>query len=376
MVIGAMLVAFAALMTSMQSTSAQLGDEFLVNLYGPNEVPPLASDATGSVRLQMGDGQMTYQLQASGTEFLQAHIHFGSPAQNGPVIAFLLPLQDPPLTTVNVSGIITVDDLLGDFAGDWDAFATAFLADQLYVNIHSVDNPGGELRAQLDPRYCADLAGTNEVPTNASDGSGQAIVNASNTGIGYSLSAGNGTQEFTMAHIHQGSTTENGMVMAFLFNAGSTPATAISTTGQVGVGDLLGPALGDVLAFLHYIAVSDAYVNVHSTDFPDGEIRGQLVHCDNVDAASPPDPTPTATPTATATATATTTAAPTNTPLPTATTAPTNTPLPTATTVPPGPPDTGTGTTPGSNTATMVLLLFGLAAIAIGGVTMVTARRR
>jgi hypothetical protein len=370
MLIGAMLVALAALLTGMRTTSAQLGDEFLVNLYGPNEFPPLASDATATARVQMGQGELLFDLEATGAEFLQAHIHYGPPGQNGGVVAFLLPLQNPPLTTVSVSGVITEADLIGDFAGDWDGFATAFLADLLYVNIHSVDNPGGELRAQLDPRYCADLLGTNEVPTNTSNGSGQAIVNASIAGLGYGLSAGNGTQAFTMAHIHQGSTTENGPVMAFLFNAGSSAATSVSATGQVAVGDLLGPAVGNVLAFLHYIATSDSYVNVHSTTLPDGELRGQLVHCDNVDAASPPDPTPTAT------ATATTTTAPTSTVVPTATSVPpTNTPTATATMVPPGPPATGTGVRERDSRA-LVIMLFGLAAIGVGGVTLATARRR
>jgi hypothetical protein len=282
---------------------------------------------------------------------------------------------------VNVSGTITEANLLGDFAGDWDAFATAFLSDLLYVNIHSVAFPDGELRAQADPRYCAALSGANEVPTNASTGSGSVIINASIAGLGYGLSAAGGSQAYTAAHIHQGSTTENGQVMAFLFQAqGGTPVQSVSSTGQVLVGNLLGPAAGNMQAFLNFIAVSDAYVNVHSTTLPDGEIRGQLVHCDNVDAAEPPDPTATPTVTTTATATATATTSPTASATATNTTQPTATTVPatataTATAVPPGPPATGSGTR-ASETVTIAMVVLGLAAIAAGGVTLATMRKR
>lgn len=375
-VAGVVLMAVAALVTSLQSTSAQLANEYIISLYGPNEVPPIASDATATVRLQMTDGVLHYELVASGAAFTQAHIHVGAAGTNGNPVAFLLPLQTTPLTTVNVSGTITEADLINDFANDWDAFATAFLVDQLYVNIHSTANPGGELRAQVDPRYCAVLSGANETTPNNSTASGSAVINASTGGLGYGLSAANGSEEFTQAHIHQGAAGVDGPVMAFLFNAGTgNTVTSISVTGQVLVGDLLGPALNNIAGFMHYIAIGEAYVNVHSTEFPNGEIRGQLVHCDNVNAASPPDPTPTNTPTPTTTATATATATAT-TPAATNTPVPTNTPTATATTPPPGPPATGTGSQGPTNTPLFVLMLIGLSAIAAGGLTLATAQRR
>jgi hypothetical protein len=322
-VAGILLVATSLLLPATRSASAQ-GPEFTFTLYGGNEVPGVVTDATGTVALQLGDGEMTYHLQASGAEFTMAHIHAGSPGVNGPVIAFLLPMQDPPLTTVDVSGTITVDDLVGEFAGNWDSFVTSFLADLFYVNIHSVANPGGELRAQADPRFCADLSGENEIPANDSQGSGTALVDANIAGIGFSIGASTETN-ITAAHIHQGAADENGPILAPLLGMAMTGSQTVSTSGTIGLAELAdGPAEDNVGAFLHYIASGDSYVNVHSTGEPDGEIRGPLAHCSNEDAAAPPDPTVTPTPTET------TTVVPTNTTAPTATTVP-----PTATSVPP-----------------------------------------
>lgn len=378
LLVGAVFLAAGALLASSERSVAQTPGDFTFSLYGPNEVPPIASTATGSISVQLGDGQLTYHLQASGAEFTQAHIHLGAAGTNGDVVAFLLPMQDPPLTTVDVSGTIDASDLLGPLDGDWDAFAAAFISDQLYVNIHSVAHPGGELRAQINPAFCADLSGANETDPNDSDATGSALVDATASSVSYSLSASGGTEEFTQAHIHMGAANADGDVMAFLFNAGSGNSDAtISENGAIVESDLLGPASGDMSLFLQYIATGQAYVNVHSLTYPAGEIRGQLAHCSNADAAKPPDPTPTATATATTTATVTptATATSTSTPLPTATatatTAPTNTP------VPPQPPATGTGTTTGGGSPfSLALLLLGAAAIAGGGASLAYGRRR
>ena len=370
---GLLLVVTGLFLPTGQSASAQ-GAEFTFTLYGGNEMPPIASSATGTVTLELGDGEMTYHLQASGAAFTMAHIHNGLAGANGPVVAFLLPVQDPPVTTVDVTGTISEADLLGEFAGNWEAFATFFLADGLYVNIHSTANPSGELRGQADPRFCADLSGANEVPPNDSQGSGQVLLDATTGGAGVSFSAST-ESDIVGGHIHVGAAGENGPVLAPILDSGMTFGQTVTDTLTILEADLAGgPAEGNVFGFLQHIAVGEAYVNIHSTDEPAGEIRGQLHHCGNTDAAAPPEPTVTPTPTAT------TTAIPTNTTAPTATTVPptatATTPPPTATVVPPGPPATGTGLgLDGPGFGMFVLMALGGLMIVAGGATLAAERR-
>jgi CHRD domain-containing protein len=125
---------------------------------------------------------------------------------------------------------------------------------------------GATLTAQ-SPTFKAVLTGANETPVPADpDGVGFALV---------TLNPGSGTVAFTLyetsianpvaAHIHRGAAGVSGPVIVPLnapFNAGLATGTA---TG-------VDPSL------LNAIAANPAgfYVNIHTSDFPGGAIRGQL----------------------------------------------------------------------------------------------------
>lgn len=67
-----------------------------------------------------------------------AHIHLGAMGQNGPVIIPLAKTADG-IWTVPANTILT--------SAQFDAYR----AGDLYVNVHSAANPGGEIRAQIKP---------------------------------------------------------------------------------------------------------------------------------------------------------------------------------------------------------------------------------
>jgi hypothetical protein len=92
------------------------------------------------------------------------------------------------------------------------------------------------------------------------------------------------------AHIHFGASKTNGGVIVFLCG-GSKPACPASGTisGTITAGDVsvlpatngdsvipqgINPA--DLGALITAIRSGDTYINVHSTTFPSGEIRGQV----------------------------------------------------------------------------------------------------
>jgi hypothetical protein len=113
------------------------------------------SAAHGWTRLRLVDGEtpaLKYQVQARNlVGAVQGHIHHGPPNENGPVVAFLFGPQDPSglFSGELAEGTIEESDLVGPLAGDMEAFVEALRTGELYVNVHTADNPSGELRGQI-----------------------------------------------------------------------------------------------------------------------------------------------------------------------------------------------------------------------------------
>ena len=122
-------------MTSSMS-SAVRGDE---KLTGAQEVPPVTTAATGTVNIKVtADGMVSGSVTTSGLMSTMAHIHLAPAGQNGPVIV--------PLTKNGDNGYMVPAG-----AKLTPAQFEAYKAGSLYVNVHSVANKGGEIRAQLKP---------------------------------------------------------------------------------------------------------------------------------------------------------------------------------------------------------------------------------
>jgi hypothetical protein len=131
--------------------------------------------------------------------------------------------------------------------------------------------------------YQSVLLGIRQVPPVASIGRGLAsyLVTQDSGTVYYSLEVLDVSSPISMAHIHLGHAGENGDVVANLCGAGSTPACASSgviVTGTITSSSLVGPLAGHPLGDLIVAMTSgDTYTNVHTTNFPSGEIRGQVL---------------------------------------------------------------------------------------------------
>ena len=147
----------------------------------------------------------------------------------------------------------------------------------------------GNQTMMVNPDFDAVLTGTSEVPPVQTNASGEADLDVEiedgQRAVDYDIFVNN-IDRVTQAHIHQGSSNETGPIIVPLFNA-STPTGPVN--GQLAegqftsanfVGPLQGGQLDDLIALMQN---GTAYVNVHTEQNPDGEIRGTVQLDDNDD---------------------------------------------------------------------------------------------
>jgi hypothetical protein len=133
--------------------------------------------------------------------------------------------------------------------------------------------------------FVAPLSGAEEVPPVDTRARGVAVfqLSADGTQLSYRLIASN-IGNVTQAHIHCCAPAgANAGVVVWLYPSGP-PAMLIpgrhdgvlatgTITGADLVGDMAGQTLDDLI---EQIVAGNAYVNVHTLQFPPGEIRGQM----------------------------------------------------------------------------------------------------
>jgi hypothetical protein len=128
------------------STMAAGTDEGVkVKLTGDQEVPPVKTAASGSGSIVISsDKSVSGSVTTTGIEGTAAHIHDSVPGQtmcgakNGPVI---IPLTKGPDNTWSVPAGAKLND----------AQYASYKAGNLYVNVHSAANKGGEICSPLKP---------------------------------------------------------------------------------------------------------------------------------------------------------------------------------------------------------------------------------
>jgi len=127
------------------------------------------------------------------------------------------------------------------------------------------------------------MIGLGEVPAVASTGRGVAtyLVTGDNATLYYTLEVVDVSSPINAAHIHLGGPGQNGDVVANLCGAGGAPACAaqgVIAAGAITASSLVGPLAGHPLSDLIVaMTASAAYSNVHTANFPNGEIRGRVV---------------------------------------------------------------------------------------------------
>lgn len=116
-----------------------LAAEIKVTLSGAQEVPPVTTSASGSGSIVINDDKsVSGSITTTGVQGVAAHIHEAASGKNGPVII--------PFVKSGENGWSPQPG-----AKLTDAQYASFKAGNLYVNVHSAANKGGEIRGQLKP---------------------------------------------------------------------------------------------------------------------------------------------------------------------------------------------------------------------------------
>ncbi len=194
-----------------------------------------------------------------------AHIHNAEPNMDGGVV------YEFPMGSINgnvISGMWTKSDGLSE------ALISQLLYGNLYVAVHTAANPAGELRGQIvrlaREGFVADIDAMQSVPATNSTAMGSGIVtyDRDRRNLHYMITVSGLSGAINAAHLHKGIKGENGGVvyeLNFMNNAAFGYWTNMNT-----------PAFNNTQS-ITFRRNDSVYVNFHTTNFPNGEVRGQFI---------------------------------------------------------------------------------------------------
>jgi hypothetical protein len=123
-----------------------IADDVMLTLTGDKEVPPVTTSASGNGVISIKpDKSVSGSITTKGIAGTMAHIHQGHMGANGPVIVGLERSGDNGWRVPD-GAKLTEEQFKAYQSGD------------LYVNVHSAEHKGGEIRAQLPAAAPAPMA--------------------------------------------------------------------------------------------------------------------------------------------------------------------------------------------------------------------------
>ncbi|HJW29890.1 MAG TPA: CHRD domain-containing protein, partial [Saprospiraceae bacterium] len=231
---------------------------FYAQMTGDGEVPAVTTNGRGLTSIHYTLGQLKLDINAQLTGLSSpitgAHLHAGAEGANGPVIIDLTSLINGNVIRGSVD--LTIDELLNLFTGN------------VYINVHTMNNPAGEIRGQLNylPGMTFDgwMSGLQENPFTNSAASGLAVatIYPGPNDIALWMLVDDATGPITNAHLHHATLTNNGPVVHDL-------SADLNNNGLIHLGMLDDGIFSSLLK-------GEIYINAHTAAYPGGELRGQL----------------------------------------------------------------------------------------------------
>jgi hypothetical protein len=241
---------------------------FNVALNGANErTNRITTAASAGGTLTLDGNKLTVDVSYANLSASLSGVHFHGPATAEETAGVIINLQS--LNTGTTSGTVRGSVTMTAQQVKW------LLNGLLYMNIHTGNNPGGEIRGQVPAAqkrlFIARLNGANERPAPiATPGQGAATLVLDNNQLKLELNYSGLTGAPTAAHIHGPATTEQftGVLVGIDTLAVNPPLAA--TSGRYS--GTLTLTSGQILNLLDGLT----YLNIHTPNNTGGEIRGQI----------------------------------------------------------------------------------------------------
>ena len=238
-------------------TSGMLNKTFVANLTSKQETPSTSSNGTGTGYFMLTSEGLHYNVEFTGLtgSVTAAHIHTGAIGVAGPA------RHSIQFTNGVASGTWKLADMTKDDL-------TMLLNGDVYVNIHTNSFGDGEIRGQLMNKKAEIFHGmlTADQQTGDVTSTATGMVHAALYGnnLVYMVSYKGLTTAFSAAHFHTGAIGENGSVSKEI---------SCDTSDMMCSGVWTNLSDADKQALWS----GNMYVNVHTTKYPNGEIRAQLM---------------------------------------------------------------------------------------------------
>lgn len=242
---------------------------FKTVLDGSQEAPdPVTTDGNGTGWAVLSGDRTTLSYHITYAQldsiFTAAHFHLGAAGVPGGVVH--------PITFNGNTA-----------SGEWselpDSIIAKLIKEHIYVNVHSAKYTSGEIRGQLENidgiGFTSGLDGDQETPDPVSTeatGTGWAELTNMASEINYNITVANLSSDLTMAHFHNAVAGEGGgVVQAITFDDSSA-------------GDTWSGFAENIISEL---VLNRLYFNVHTDDYSNGEIRGQIIFSDEISGPVP-----------------------------------------------------------------------------------------
>jgi hypothetical protein len=227
---------------------------FVFHLRGDQEVPPVASSASGGCMGTLDQGAATFSLTCvhNVVSATLMHIHRAPAGANGDIVFDL----GDPATPVTAT-----------WTGMTPANIADLLAGNLYINVHTAGRPSGEIRGQILPRTVDMVAftadGAQVVPPNGTTATASCTADLDGPATSLAIQCTHNVAAPESAHVHEAPAGSNGPIV-FTFPSAASPLNAnMPMTPQL-VADF---------------AATFLYLDIHrpgTEESPGDEIRGQI----------------------------------------------------------------------------------------------------
>lgn len=263
-----LLTLFTALLVFAFAGYSQANGKLLVTakLSGSQEVPAVSTGASGVASFLFNTQRDSLFINITVANLsgpiTGIHIHEAAKGTNGGVIKDLSTFVVGNVISTVVTGTGLTAEMI-----------TKLLSGKYYVNLHTAVNANGEIRGQLEPEadwgFYGTLTGAQEVPATTSTAMGWVVTSLSKNKETVNVWAvvKDLSGPITGAHFHSGAMGNNGGVVANLstFVSGNTIVASI-------------PAA----AFVDDLLAGNIYLNLHTANELNGEVRAQLLWSDKL----------------------------------------------------------------------------------------------